>query len=182
MTAGHLKDAQAVQPLSSLRWVWRPPLRRPCHCQPRKRTCSLLRSKFCRSLAGCPIFLPDQAPDEEGSNPWRRRNRGGAASRSVPPPRRVPSGPGLHGFRFVVRAGLRGGLRTQVAATEGLCSFSLSCGWRQVEVGGNSMKELNFRSEPSSPLLPRDFLFKPSPLRRRLGEFRSTRGAEPSRA
>lgn len=41
-------------------------------------------------------------------------------------PQRVPSGPGLHGFRFVVRAGLRGDLRTQVAATEGLWSFSLS--------------------------------------------------------
>lgn len=44
------------------------------------------------------------------------------------------------------------------------------------------MKELNFRSEPSSPLLSRAFPFLPSPLRRRLGEFRSTRGAEPSRA
>lgn len=43
-------------------------------------------------------------------------------------PQRVPSGPGLHRFRFVVRAGLRGGLCTQVTATKGLSSFSLSCG------------------------------------------------------
>lgn len=156
-------------------------LRRPCHCRPRKRTCSLLRSKFCRFLAGCPIFLPGQARTRRAST----RGEGGPgaelrADRYRPPTRAFRAG--LLGFRFVVRAGLRGGLRTQVAATEGLCSFSLSCCWRQVEVGGNSMKELNFRSEPSSPLLPRDFLPRPSPLRRRLGEFRSTRGAEPSRA
>lgn len=132
-------------------------LRRPCHSRPREPTCFLPGSRLSMPPASSPIFLPSGLRQED-SAPRRRRTGGGAMSRRcglLPPAFQ----PGLLEFRFVEGAGLRGGPSTQVATTERLCYFSLSWGWRPVEVGESSMGELNSRSEPNSPLQRRDFLF-----------------------
>lgn len=179
LTAAHPKDARAAQPLSSPGWVWRLRSGDFVTADPESRLvlCLDLSSLYSRGLPRLPCPSGRRAPSHGGGGPGAERR----ADQYRPARRAFRAG--LHGFRFAVRAGLRGGLRTQGAATEGLCSFSLSCDWRQVEVGAKLMeKNLTFCSEPGSPPPPRAFLFRPAPPPRRRGEFRSTRGAEPSSA
>jgi hypothetical protein len=104
--------------------------------------------------AGCPIFLPGQAMTRRAPNPTEEADWGRSCEQigTAPPTRSFRAG--LHGFRFLVRAGVRGGLRTPGAATEGLCSFSLSRGWKQVEVGAKSIKKTEFPLRAQLPAAP----------------------------
>lgn len=81
--AGHWKDAKVSAGFGG-------PLRRPCHCRPRKPTCSLPGSRFSVSPVGCPIFLPLSGHDRFHSRAEAGRGRG--CKQKVPPPNTRPSG------------------------------------------------------------------------------------------